>query len=85
MNEKPSSQTQASPANEAHRHPELEEVAESGKRIGKHVVSVIVGLLLLIVAFFLSATLMLLPIGLPLGVIGVFMILWGMFVWTRAV
>jgi hypothetical protein len=54
-------------------------VLKSGGRFLGHTVAILVGLVLMIVGLGLGVTMVLLPIGLPLGLAGLLLCLWGFY------
>jgi hypothetical protein len=51
---------------------------ETGGRFLGHAVAVALGLVLMIVGLALGVTMVLLPIGLPVGFAGLFVVMWGL-------
>ncbi|HKI19820.1 MAG TPA: hypothetical protein VKA15_18170 [Isosphaeraceae bacterium] len=54
-------------------------LVERGERFLGHTIAVVVGLALMIVGLGLSVTMVLLPIGLPVGLAGLLLCAWGLF------
>jgi hypothetical protein len=52
---------------------------ETAERFLGHTIAVVVGLLLMIVGLGLGVTMVLLPIGLPLGLAGLLLCMWGLY------
>ena len=48
-----------------------------------HVAAIVVGLVLMVSGVGLGVTIVLLPIGVPLGLVGLGLFLWGVFLYTR--
>jgi hypothetical protein len=55
------------------------ELVTGAKRFVGHVVAIVVGLILMIVGVAMGVTLLLLPVGIPLGLVGLGLFLWGIF------
>ena len=58
----------------SHRH-----LLETGERFLAHTIAVFVGLVLMIVGLGMGVTMVLLPIGLPLGLGGLVLLAWGLY------
>ncbi len=56
---------------------------QTGERIVGHTIAVVVGLVLMIVGLGMGVTMVLLPIGLPLGLGGLVLFAWGLCFSTR--
>ncbi len=54
-------------------------IAETGSKIAVHTLAVIIGLVLIVTGLGLSVTMVGLPLGLPIGLAGVLVFLWGLF------
>ncbi len=52
---------------------------ETGERFLGHTIAVIVGIVLMFVGLAMGVTMVLLPIGIPLGLVGLLLCLWGVF------
>jgi hypothetical protein len=78
MNEKQVNQTPPSAENDPAKH----ELAEAGKRAGLHLAAIVGGLIMMIVGLGMGVTMVLLPIAIPLGLIGVVLAIWGFFGWS---
>jgi hypothetical protein len=52
---------------------------EMGERFLGHTIAVVVGLVLMIVGLGMGVTMVLLPLGLPLGLAGLLLCMWGLF------
>lgn len=62
----------------------LEEVvAETTARGAKHLVAIVLGLFLAILGLGLTFTIVLFWLGIPLGVVGLLMLVWGFFAWRQ--
>ena len=59
-------------AHESSRH-----LLKAGERFLGHTIAVVAGLVLMVVGLGLGVTIVLLPIGLPLGLAGLLLVLWG--------
>jgi hypothetical protein len=55
------------------------QIAEAGSKIAIHTLAVIAGLVLVVTGLGLSVTMVGLPLGLPIGLAGVLVCLWGLF------
>jgi hypothetical protein len=55
-------------------------VVETCERAAGHVVAMVVGFVLMIVGIAMGVTIVLLPMGIPVGLAGFFLFLWGLFV-----
>ncbi len=51
----------------------------TGERFLGHLIAVVAGLVLIIAGLGLGVTMVLLPIGLPVGLIGLLLFLWGLY------
>jgi hypothetical protein len=60
-------------------HASERHLVETGERILAHTIAVAVGFLLMIVGMGMGVTMVLLPIGLPLGLAGLLLFVWGLF------
>ena len=60
-----------------------QEVARETGRIIGHAVAVILGLVLIVIGAGMGVSLVLLPLGVPVGLIGVAIVLWGAFGWEE--
>ena len=54
-------------------------IAETGSKIAIHTLAVIAGLVLVVTGLGLGVTMVGLPLGLPIGLAGVLVCLWGLF------
>ncbi len=54
------------------------EIVETGSKIAIHALAVIAGLVLVVTGLGLSVTMVGLPLGLPIGLVGVLVCLWGL-------
>ena len=55
------------------------QMVETGGRIATHMFAVIGGLILILIGLFLSVPMIGLPLGIPIGIAGVLLFLWGLF------
>jgi hypothetical protein len=55
------------------------QLVETGSKIAIHTVALIVGLALIVSGLGLSVTMVGLPLGLPIGLVGVLLCLWSLF------
>jgi hypothetical protein len=55
------------------------ELVTGAKRFIGHVVAIVAGLILMIVGVGMGVTMLLLPFGIPLGLLGLGLFLWGVF------
>ena len=53
-------------------------VRGAGRAVG-HVLALVVGLILMVVGVAMGVTMVLLPVGIPLGLVGLCLLLWGLF------
>jgi len=60
-------------------HASERHLLESGERILAHTIAVALGFVLMMVGLGMGVTMVLLPIGLPLGLVGLLLFVWGMF------
>ena len=58
---------------------------ETGERFLGHTVAIVVGFVLMIVGLGMGVTMVLLPIGLPMGLVGTTALMWGLFAAPQAV
>jgi hypothetical protein len=59
------------------------EFVTGAKRFVGHVIAIALGLVLMIAGVAMGVTLVLLPIGIPLGLVGLLLFIWGLFGWSR--
>jgi len=59
------------------------ELATGAKRFVGHVLAIVGGLVLMIAGVAMGVTMVLLPIGIPLGLVGLLLFIWGVFGWSR--
>jgi hypothetical protein len=52
---------------------------ETGSKIAIHTLAVILGAILVVIGLSLGVTMVLLPLGVPIGLAGVLVLLWGLF------
>jgi hypothetical protein len=55
------------------------QLLKSGERFVGHSLAVIVGIVLMFVGIGMGVTIVLLPVGIPLGLFGLLLMLWGLF------
>jgi hypothetical protein len=55
------------------------EIAEGAGRFFVHSVSIVVGIILMIVGLAMGVSVVLLPLAIPLGFVGLLALLWGLF------
>jgi hypothetical protein len=55
------------------------ELARGAGRLAVHVAAIVAGLVLMIVGLGMGVSLVLLPFGIPVGLAGLFVFLWGLF------
>ena len=58
---------------------EQESVGRGAERVALHVLAVIAGIILMFVGLAMGVSLVLLPIGVPVGLVGLGAFLWGLF------
>ena len=58
-------------------------MAGAGRVVG-HLIAVVVGLVLMIAGVAMGVTMVLLPFGIPIGLVGLFFFIWGLFGWSQA-
>ena len=59
------------------------ETRNAGKQFGKHVLAIIAGFIMTIGGLGMGVTMVLLPLGIPVGLVGVVLLIWGLFGWGR--
>jgi uncharacterized membrane protein len=59
-------------------------VPSASKQFAKHVFAIAVGFILAVAGLGMGVSVVLLPIGIPVGLVGVLMFLWGLTNWTRS-
>jgi hypothetical protein len=59
------------------------EVAKGAGWLALHLVAVVVGFILMIVGLAMGVSLVMLPVGIPVGFVGLFVFMWGLFIWSR--
>jgi hypothetical protein len=59
------------------------QILDDGLWFGKHVVAIVAGFVLTVAGLGMGVTMVLLPIGIPVGLVGVMMLIWGLTEWTR--
>ena len=60
-------------------HDSNRRLLEAGERFLGHTIAVVAGLVLMIVGLGLGVTMVLLPIGLPVGLGGLLLVVWGLY------
>jgi hypothetical protein len=60
-------------------HPATEELKKGAESVAVHVLAVVAGLVLMIVGLAMGVSIVLLPIGIPLGLFGLAVFAWGFF------
>jgi hypothetical protein len=60
-----------------------QEFAISAGRLIGHVLALVVGFVLMIAGLAMGVTVVLLPFGIPLGLVGLGLLVWGLFGWAR--
>ena len=60
-------------------HDSNRRLLEAGERFLGHTIAVVAGLVLMIVGLGMGVTMVLLPIGLPVGLAGLLLVLWGLY------
>jgi len=55
------------------------QLAETGGKLATHMLAVIAGVILILIGLFLSIPMIGLPLGIPIGLAGVLVFLWGLF------
>jgi hypothetical protein len=61
------------------------ELVNGAKRLLTHGIAVIAGFAMMISGVAMGVTLVLLPIGIPLGLVGLICFVWGLFNWSREI
>jgi len=59
-------------------------LVERGGRILGHTIAIVAGLVLVIIGLGLGVTMVLLPIGLPMGLAGILLLMWGLYFAPRS-
>ncbi len=54
-------------------------LVEKGERVIGHIAAIILGFVMMLVGVSLAVTMVLLPLGIPLGIAGLLLVLWGFF------
>ena len=57
-------------------------VRGAGRAVG-HVLAIVGGLVLMVAGVAMGVTMVLLPLGIPLGLVGLCILLWGLFGWSQ--
>ena len=55
------------------------QLVETGGKLATHMLAVIAGVILILIGLFLSIPMIGLPLGIPIGLAGVLVFLWGLF------
>jgi hypothetical protein len=58
-------------------------MAKGAGRIAIHLVAFVLGVILMIAGLAMGVTIVLLPFGLPVGIGGLFVAMWGLFGWAN--
>lgn len=58
-------------------------IRDAGKRFGKHVLAIVAGFIMTIAGLGMGVTIVLLPLGIPVGLVGVLLLSWGLFEWSK--
>ncbi|CAN5907891.1 hypothetical protein BH23PLA1_BH23PLA1_26360 [soil metagenome] len=61
-----------------HHEAPMRNMDQTGGRIAGHMVALILGFTLMLVGMGMGVTMVLLPLGLPIGLVGFLMFLWGL-------
>ena len=61
-----------------------QEVVKAAGRFVGHVIAIVVGLALMVVGLAMGVSVVALPAGIPLGLGGLLVFLWGLFGWSQA-
>jgi hypothetical protein len=61
-----------------------QEFARGTGRVIGHAVAIVIGLALMVAGVAMGVTILLLPLGIPLGLVGLGIFIWGLFGWARA-
>jgi hypothetical protein len=64
--------------------PAGKEVAKAFGRIFEHGFAIIVGMIFMIIGLGMGVSMVLLPVGIPLGLAGLLIFLWGFFGWSES-
>jgi hypothetical protein len=65
-------------------HASYRHLLKTGERFLGHTLAVVAGLVLMIVGLGMGVTMVLLPVGLPVGLAGLLLCMWGLFVSARS-
>jgi hypothetical protein len=63
----------------AEQEPAGRELAKGAGRLTVHVVALVVGVILMVVGLAFGVTVVLLPVGIPVGLAGLLLFLWGLY------
>jgi len=58
-------------------------LVNGAKRFFGHFFAIVAGLVLMVAGIAMGVTMVLLPVGIPLGFVGLFLLIWGLFGWSR--
>lgn len=65
---------------QAHSHYEIRDAATC---VVEHVLAIVVGFIMTVAGLGMGVTMVLLPIGIPVGLVGLVMLIWGLAGWNR--
>jgi len=65
-----------------HESTRQEVVRAAGRFVG-HVIAILAGLALMVVGLAMGVSVVALPAGIPVGLVGLFVFLWGLFGWSQ--
>jgi hypothetical protein len=65
---------------QAHAHYEIRDATTC---LAKHVLAIVAGFIMTVAGLGMGVTMVLLPIGIPVGLVGVVMLIWGFADWNR--
>jgi uncharacterized membrane protein YccF (DUF307 family) len=60
------------------------ELAKGAGRVAGHILAILAGLALMFAGIGMGVSMVLLPVGIPVGFAGLFVFLWGLFGWSRS-
>lgn len=61
----------------------VREVVKAAERVVGHILAIVVGLVLMVVGLGLGVTMLALPLGVPVGLVGLLVFIWGLAVWQK--
>jgi hypothetical protein len=64
--------------------PAAQELAKGAGVLALHLMGIAAGLVLMVVGLAMGVSMVLLPVGVPVGLFGLLMFLWGLFGWAGA-